>query len=641
MKAITVLKKFITVITCSSLIVTQIALAESPPPEQPAAQETSSENKETSDVSMETKQTNEANYCQNDPAFQPKIRSCESERLQFNCHLQRCVTASDNEIYNKEYNDCNSSDDEGEQKSCKDNLKKVANEIDSHNSNMDENEDVASKGKKASMGENIGTVAGAANMVALGMILLGKLSAPVCYSGKTAMGVSALAFMYQLSAKGKYKAKFKAAVDMMKNIDKSDKKGWNHNSQVATVDMEIRALELIKEAAEEKMKYHKVLMTLSAVSLTVAGIEIAECSVPKPDPSCGARLPCAGYTAGFAAAGLAMEGAALSFIKGRHSDAKKAITEAKKLRTKLQSLYNIDSDSMIMLNPQLAAGSGVGQLQISKVSSAGDAQTNVENGQDFATNSCINSNDEVSSCPCADGGCKKFDLNLPGNSGLEAQISKKMNFAGYESGLNAAANGNIAALDFAAKDGNLALANSVNRRLIEKILDNKKLDPKIKSTLETIQGGIKNEADINKVASFNSPLQNALTANKLGYFGKNGNLALGKVSDSSAKDAGKVSDKDKKETKKLATFQKNGLSDIEKRLKALQDGINLDDLDTVNNPDLQFGQGNNALVDKGLKNSDMEVDTQQAVVHPDEKISIFKIITNRYNILRSKKRFAK
>lgn len=644
-----ILKKLVSVTSCVALLSLQpIYAQENPAPQEtqettqessaPAAQAETQE--ESSDLEGQT--SNEANYCMDSPKaeVQNHIKSCEKQNLKYNCHLQRCVSHTDNEIYNEEYNDCNAYSNEAERNDCKDNLKSVTNEIDSHNANVADNKKTANQNKKTGMMENAGLAVDAGMTVYLGMILLTDVPSPTCISGNVSLGVSALALMYKLTARDKYKAKFKAAVNMMKNIDKSDKKGWNHNTQVATVDMEIKALKLIKEAAEEKMKYHNTLKTMSAVTLTIATTEAIICSMPYS--GCSANVPCAIKTAAFSAAGLALEMQAYNGIKEKRDDAAYAIQEATKLRTKLQSLYNIDKDSMIMQNPQLAA-SGVGRLQMAKINTLGNS-FETPDGKQPKLKSCMSKEGEPSTCPCAGGACKKFSFDLPGNSGLEASVAKKLGLQQYEQGMNSTANGNTNGLDFASDPKRLALASAVNDRLLKKALSMKELK-KYKDTLQNIKDGVNSAEDLGKLANIASPIQSAALAHSLGYsssdFGM-GKVGLGDVKDKTADAQEKANKDDAKKAKATATFAgKSSLSDLQKRLKALQDGLNLDDLEGLDVDSTNNKLADGELVDKGLKSGNLEVDTEQAVVHPDEKISIFKIITNRYNILRAKKRFAK
>lgn len=638
MKAITVFKKFITIITCSTLVLTQVALAETPPPQNPQD--------ETVVQSEEKKEKpHDANYCLEDASLQATIKSCEDSNLKYNCHLQKCVSYDDNLVYNEEYNDCGYHSTEESKEKCRNNLKSVSDELDQSQSKTDKSASVANKNgsssaEKASAGMTAGlAIAGA---VELGCLLASGGSAldwaTICWSKAFSLAVGAAALMYQMSAKGKYEGKFKSAKEMLKNIDKSDKKGWNHNTQVATLDMQIRALELIRDAAKEKSKYHQVLITMSTASL-VAGITNAIICTPKPVSHCPQEVGCAWKVAAVSAIYIVLEQAALSHTKKAESDASKALTDAKKIRRKIQSLYNKDRDSLIMANPSLAmGGQGQGQLQMAQVAANGENAQGIDGSLDAPSSQCISKDNEVVSCPCTDGGCKKFDLNIPGNSKLANQLNKKMNFSEYEKGMNSVANGNVSGLDFAADPGKSAINQKIANRLMKKALKNKYINKKTKETFEDILGGIGRPGVFEKYAKIKSPLQTALLMNKYGIGGKG--LGL----DSTDKESEEKVAKDEKKgfkAKDLATYSgsRSAIEDIQKRLQALQDNIDLGDIDTLN--DVALNDGNGEIVDKGLGPEGLETDTEKAVVHPDEKISIFKIISNRYNILRVRKRFSK
>jgi hypothetical protein len=645
MKAITEFKKFITQVTCTSLLITQVAFAESPTPQQPPqnAQETA----QVAQVQKNEEKPHDANYCMEDASLESTIKSCEDKNLKYNCHLKRCVNYEDNKVYNEEYNDCGYHSTEEAKESCRNNLKSVAGEIDSTNQTVDSASGVADKEGKSSA-ETASTVL-SAGLAIKGAVELGCLLASGgslldmsfdCWSKPVAMGVGALAFMYQMSAKGKYESKFKAAKDMLKNIDKSDEKGWNHNTQIATLDMQIKALEMIIEASNEKIKYHQTLLTMSAASLVFATAEAIICSMIYS--GCPQNVGCAVQTAAISAIYVTLENMALKHVKKAKSQATSALADAKKIRRKLQGLYNKDSDSLIMMNPSLAlGGQGQGQLQMAQVANSGDQAGAIDGSLETPKSQCLDENNNVTSCPCSGGQCKQFSLNLPGNTKLEAQLSKKMNFASYEKGLNDVANGNINGLDFAADPNKSAIAKKVANRLLTKGLSMKGVSKKTKDVFKDIQSELNgNPALIGKYANIKSPLQTALLANKFGIGA--GGLSLDTVSESDASAQDAEATKDAKKNKGLATYSGTSLSDIQKKLKALQDGINLDDVDDVLGPDSkEVAAKDGQLIDKGLAADEIEADTEKAVVHPDEKLSIFKIISNRYNILRVKKRFAK
>ena len=580
---------------------------------------------------LEGETSNEANYCLEDPAQKPKIESCKEKRMQFNCHLQRCVAPDDNELYNDEYNDCNKTTVEADKASCKENLKTVANSIDGHDANMADNTKFAKDNKSHSMMSNAGVAVDAGMTIYLGMIALGPLTLPDCISGGISLGVSALSLMYKMSTRDKYKQKFKAAISMMNNIDKKDKKGWNHNTQIATLDMEIKALELIKEAAEEKMKYHKTLKTMSSVVLGIATTEAIVCSLVYS--GCPQNVACAVRTAVFSAAGLALEIQAYNGVKEKRNDANTALTQAKEIRVKLQGLYNVDSDSMSFSNPQLAMGAN-GQLQMAQVNTNNGDQNEVD-GSQVGSGSCLAEDGAIGSCPCEGDSCQTFDFNLPGNSGLEASVAKRMNYAGYEKGMNSAASGNINDLDFASSDKNFALSSKVNNRLLKKALGTKSLTPKQKASFQKIKDGFESRGEIAKTVGFGSPMRLALLSNK--FSGANEGLdPIGKASSSAV-----LSDKSKKKSKAIYSKGGAGLTALQKRLQALKDSLNMDEngIKVGSNGNV-FGE-EKGLLDKGLGAENLQTEADIDSVHPDEKISIFKIISNRYNVLRVRKRFAK
>lgn len=545
------------------------------------------------------------NYCYEDPNHSSKKKSCESDGLQYNCHLQVCASADDNSLYNKEYKDCNSRPADQRQ-ACRENLKSIAQD-------MFDAQKLADDQAKEDGGYNGMATTAIAAGGGCAMYFINDCVTDIG-AGLAAVVLLAVAFMAMQS--NQYEDQFKAAADMLKQQDQANEKGWNVDTQRAAFTSQIEAYKMIKKAAEDKADHHNMIAVLAAIIGVIAGI----LSIP---PMLAAN-PCAPYTVAGSLVVVLLETNAASHAKGVASDAGNAVDKIEKILKKLDGLYKMrngsntvaNTDTPTKINPVFNNGT-INELG----GTSTKLDTEVSNSQQ-----CVSSNSKVGPCPCEGGSCYDFDFSVPNNN-IGTQAGKLLNFSSFESAADNAAKGKTQELKSLSTAGNSALARKLQNRVAKYALKKAgdKFNDKTKNLINALLSPNKKGSSgvIGRhLASRFSPLKAAALTNRYG---------LSKFE--RADDEGK--EKLAKNTSAVPSYKGSSLNlaALNKKLKGIDD-FNLDDLEDNS----FYGQKDENIAENNLEKGGIEPGADLNEVHPDAKISIFKIISNRYNVIRIQKR---
>lgn len=551
----------------------------------PIAQETPSTTTTTSDP----------NYCYSDPASSAKKSSCEGSGLELNCHLNVCAKKEDNKIYNKEYSDCQALPT-GQREACQNNLKSVGSEIAQNNENMN-----SSTGK----GGNLGTIVTVGATVGLGCaVFTGSCPTDFGYMLIGAVGL-ALAFMTMQS--GKLQKQLDEAKKQLKSDDNKDVKNWSAMTQVATLNQQIAAIEMIIKAAKEKAKKHQTVAALAGV-IGTAALLCATATIT----GCTAGNPCAYFAAGAGFVIMAME---LMAAKESNEVAKKWEENketAVKLKNKIESLYEIDNpNNANQAGISLASNANGAQGQSIDLSAQQNIEAQAETN-DESKKQCVDSNNEPSSCPCSGNSCQKITFQIP-QTGIGAQVASLINFKEFENGANEAFNGDSRKLESLATPQNLATIQGIKNKLLRHVLDKDLIKGKDRALAQALLEPAKNPKVISDyIANNSSPLRSAALAHRFGLSNyKTDNLiaVLGEAS-------------------KVPKFEDTAFKN---KMKNIEAGIEFADLNSTNTKASLVNTKNSNLGE----NSDVLLGGQ---INPEKQMDIFKIISNRYNIMRVKKR---
>lgn len=539
------------------------------------------------------------NYCYNNPAQSAKKASCESDGLELNCHLNVCAKKEDNKIYNKEYSDCQALPAGEQRQACQNDLKKVGSEITQNNENMN-----AGTGS----GGNLGMITTVGATVGLGCAAYTG-SCPTDF-GVMLIGVVGMALAFMAMQSGQLQKQLESAKKQLKNDNDKDVKNWSAMTQIATLNQQIAAIDMIIKAAKDKAKKHQTVAVLAGVVGTVALLCAAASYF-----GCTASNPCAYFAAG---AGFVVMGMELLAANESNEVAKKWEENKKiavKLKNKIEKLYEIDNpNNTSQTGINLASNANGARGQSINMGTGAQQQ----DGEGIALDAqvpkqCVDSNNSPGPCPCDGGGCKKIAFQIP-KTGIGAQVASKINFKEFEDGANEAFNGDSRKLEALATPQNLATIQGVNKKIIKHLLDKDLMKGKDKELAQALLDPSKNKKVISDyIANNTSPLRSAALAHRFGLSNYKTDNAIAVLEEAS----------------KIPKFEDSGFKE---KMQDIEAGIDLAGTNTaLDNPNLDDS-----------KNSNLSADSSEVVlgsqINPEKQMNIFKIISNRYNIMRVKKR---
>lgn len=558
----------------------------------------------TSSGTMTSTHPADPTYCYNDPSFAAKRASCEKEGLQINCHLNVCAKSQDNAIYNKEYMDCELRE-ESQRQACREDLKSVGQQIAANDQNM--NSSTGGAG-------NLGMITTVGATVGLGCAIYTG-SCPTDF-GLMLTGVVGLALAFMAMQSGQLKKQLDQAKKQLKANDQKDVKNWSAQTQVATLTQQIAAIDMIIKAAKDKAKKHQTVAFLAAAVGTVALLCAAASMF-----GCTSGNPCAYFAAGAGFVVMGMEIVASNESMEVASKWEKNKEIAVKLKNKIESLYKINGASMAQMNGA-NAGANLSVKNGQAINLGGGVNAQNEQGlfeQGKDEKQCVSSDMSAGACPCKEGSCNKIAFQIP-KTGIGAQVAERINFGDIQNAANEAFNGDSAKLDAMATPKNLAVMDGIKNKLIKHILDKDlaKGREKDKALLNALLDPNKNKDFLqNHIASNSSPLRAAAYAHKFGL----------KNYDTNSPDSSLAVNATEVPEYTDSSFKEN--------LKKIEDQLNLDDLNGNIGANLSDTTNATNTANNTITESEEILGSQ---INPEKQMNLFKIISNRYNIIRVKKR---
>lgn len=580
-----ILKKILITIVSWSLLLTPTAnaLAQSeaaqentPPAQTQTQEEESASNNEQAEENPYS--DSDPNYCYADGSD----KQC-SDSLVYNCHLKSCVDANDNNNYNREYLNC------GGDKECQDELKADAEMFTSY------------KTADAKDGETeVLNYLSAASQIGFGCYLLAGSGCNM--DGIGAMFTGAIIFAgVMMSALGDdYKDKFEQYKNELENLEENSEKGWNHRLQKVALETEVSMLGEMEKAAKEKIKHHKRTMAL----ITVSGIIAALCAAATFF-GCPASNPCTYWVITLAAVALSLELAAMNIAKDAKDDASKAKSKAEAVLEKLKSRYNnqyasIQSQGLNMgrnnnlqtVNQNLetnAQGTGLDEEQQKEIKNMPEVKVNMgsmgKNGK--AVGNILGVNEIIDS------------YNQTRKTGNPEYVNNEAN-------------------------KKAAKISKVARRVFTELKKSKNINDKTKDAMDAFlnPNSKRSKKFMAKTLAENvSPIQMALNYRKAG-----GSDAAGQLK--------KNKELGKKKAVAYDTSSKNYLKNLKAKLKDFETMVNDDSgiMTMTNYSDPTVNK--NAIEQLNQTNSD-----PKEAIHKDSGVSLWKIISNRYNEIKLKKGF--
>ncbi len=568
------------------------------------------ENKTQAQIQKE----NDPNYCYRDGEAPTKCPDAQ----RYNCHLRMCVQASSQEAYNKEYEDCGQSEDPV---MCRSQLKTLHSEIDKNKDALKDFLDT----KGSSSGKSASTIA-IATGAGIGIAMSGFVTqTAACPSGTGAgLAAGALAIVGFMGMQDDMGGEIKKQIEeQMKRQEQQHKTvGWNKQSEISGLKMQINFLENIIKMAKDAESAHSTQMGLYTAIGAIAAVCVAATPVWCPDT-------CAVPTVASAALGVVLESKAKSAASNAKNKAKKSLSKAKALLAKLDPLYDpkkrgwssqtaTNTASNQSINTQ-STGNSASTPQFSNAELLDQAWEEArEKGK-----RCVNSPTSMSK------NCNQsfsYKMKVP-NTKIGKAVAEKIGLDQHEVVLNKMFQGKYqeAMQSNVGSGTNLAAGQKIFRRVAQRALKtNKDLSDQSKMILSSVANG-----NLSPLASTIKSDPTAMTAamSKHGFgLGSGSNFAIG--------EANRVSEKNQLGSDELLKVTKTRNS---KNSFAHSKKVKLPTVDEIDLNDI----GANSIESKtGLESEFAAIDidqsklSQEAIIHPDQKISIFKIITNRYNYMR-------
>lgn len=565
-------------------------------------------------------QRQELNACRS--TKQAEVSKCESKSSRkYNCIMNQCVTSDDDIKFNQQYVNCDNKKSPTEQASCKGDMRALAEEVKSGTHDL-ESSDFKSDGfTEAAM-----TMAGA--VAAHYAIKAGLIPSAGCsqagYIGLGAAGISIISTIMNHKDAQKKMQKHKRAYENL--VKKMKEDGMSMKVQMEVFTLMIQALSDMEQIANKKAQKHKMIMGIYGIGMAVVAVELATQWI---------TWNCSPWAIGYLGAGLALESLGLS-------KAKKMANEYKTRREAVQEILERFMKSMTnagvvgelainnSTNPEYKALGSSGNSAFKGIDSD---EKDINSTKDSGTKICADKDaNPDESCACKENdSCFKMMSNLSKLGPTGNEIAKRTDFGAMSKMANALTNGNASlvtlnndAID-AFKSKALRMRNFVSKNI------NDQLKKEGKPPLPKLEASA---SELKKVLRSLSPMDIALASRyDLGNAGIND--VVGNSLDTISKSN---EDKDVKKLKGLYEQYKKSNS----KSKATSSGLGLSSMDDLD-LDLNKNQGSQFALNKKASSSDSDSSEQKGDTKPqiieDTGVSIFRAISNRYNVMRLEKRF--
>lgn len=580
-KQINIIKKLIITMVSWSLLLTPTANALAQQEEKSSETVVATQNESVKDAPSQAV-THNPDYCHIDGTAQ----KCDGGQV-YNCHLKSCVSKDDNYNYNREYMNC------GANTKCQEDLKSDAELFTNH--------EVSGKGLESK--DDVYRYLSAAANIGYGCVLLGAGSCPTDFGLKLAAVIIMATTLMGLLGDN-YKKKFKQYKKELEKLDETDEKGWNHQLQKTALTTEIRMLKGMEDAAKEKMKHHQRTQTL----ITIVGAIAAICAAMSW-AGCTVTNPCTYWTIGLAAVAFAMEMQANNIAKKARDKAKKSRQKAEEILAKLESRYNNQ------YNPGSTQNAAIATMNNSV-----NTSSNNKGMEQSDTPSVAIKSEKLKTIP-------DLDVNM-GSLGKNAEsFANAIGLQEISDGYSKTKKeGNMEYLNEAI-DKNAAKVSKAARRVMELAAKSKTADPKVKSAANAFLDPTSDSSQKflgETFANNTSPIGLALSYRKAGGSDASKDLDNNTSTTPSAQNTGIAYDATSKD---YLNKIKSQLADFE---SMLDDDTGVMAMSNFGDPTVNSDAVNQL-------NNGQENKSKDETIHKDSGVSLWKIISNRYNEIKLKK----
>jgi hypothetical protein len=559
----------------------------------------------------------------------PEDKVCDSGKV-WNCTINKCLVLSDNDRVETAARKCNAFP-EDKKAEC---LAEVQTFKDEKEIEKDPGKSLEKKTKSLGI---LGTGAQGAYAAYQLFTKTGKMfSMPKCFASPMGLAAGVASFMGQMNLKKQTKTEHKMLAEQYKRLEElKDKQGLTYEIQVMALEYYVMALESSKRIADAHAKQYKMDMMIYGA---VAAIGTAEaiyrpicpgmCDVP--GGLCGKKAAIgAGIGLGFSTMLMSTAKGASSKYSGRLAKVKKVLEDYKKLFGNFGGLAT--STGM----------SGTTTSTITNITNTGLDTSNIttldgdlSGAKHGLPGHCATKDGEVDpgcdTCAANPNSCKSF----PSFSSLPSQLQGFGEKAGV---------GNI------IDDGNAILSGKLTANEANQAAIGKKTGKVIAARRAIINHFEKQSIAVPPQLKGLNPIKAAMTfaAVNAGKLGLASNSATPwDLSNADGTNAISSYMKDKNLKKEFAKSSASSRPTSSSTASTNFKDMNLDDIDLgVDTKDAELENPDELLATSEEESKEAEKinfeESPDVGIVQDRKVSLFSLISNRFNVLRIKKRLGK
>lgn len=548
-----------------------------------------------------------------------------SDGLIWNENIEQCLNAEDDSRVNEKQKMCDSKADGAGKDECNEMVQSFDKDVKSDISSSD-----VELSKKEKAIQKVGT---AKSVISSGIAAYKLFEAynaaksakdvfsNMCISGMISIATGVMSFMNDRNMDKQVKQTLKISKQNLDALIKENERtqGTSYEMQIKLMQAYKQILEAGAQAAQIREDGYKQEVTMYSLALGIAAIEAVIYAIPpnvQPD-----KIKCAAWVAGSATISVVLGSKMKSAAAKANSKYQSEAEKLGNILNKYMDFFNKKHIDRSSLSTQLAIGSQTGAPINAK---AGSEANNFSNKNLTSAEVDMCEAAPATEC-CNDSGKSCPTLNISfGNPTVSSAVGKS-GLSGALERADARLQGNLDLSDSGvslALDKDLQRAGAFKQRILEQLKD--------KGRLSDAQAELFDENK--QMKAFLKKQYGNENANLSSSFGDS--MALPDVDRiSSIIDKGDVPKELKGDKDKLSSSMSKfaALSKINNSLGSL--GLELED-----DSDRDNALGDKLAQDSGLAEGEEYIyDNNQIVEKPE--VSIFQVISNRYNVLRINKRF--
>jgi len=445
----------------------------------------------------------------------------------------------------------------------------------------------------------------------------------MCMSGMLSIATGVMSFMNDKNMDKQVKQTLKQAKDKLKRLLDENKrtKGTSYEMQIKLMQAYKEMLDAGAQAAGIREDGYKQEVTMYSISLGIAAIEIAIYSIPPVAAAAADKIKCASWVAGSAAISLVLGNQMKKAASSAKSKYESESEKLGKILKKYMDFFNKKHIDQMSLATKMAVNGSAG-APINAKNNNEATNFNNKNLTEAEKNMCEAA--PSTEC-CNDSGKKCPTFNVSISNPTIAGVMEKAGIDGILDRGDQRLKSNLGTDDGTSKalDRDLKRSRAFKQRVLKQLADQGKLtsaQAELFDEKKQMKAFLKKQFGNENVrlgSSFND------------------NMAL-PDSDRISKLIGEGDiPKELKEEKKKSSSSFNSLAALSKINNSLGD-LDLEDEDDASSTSLNGSD--NLAMNAGLDADEEYVYDREQIVEKPE-VSIFQVISNRYNVLRINKRF--